>query len=73
VTTIYNLLKSTISILRKHPNLALAFLYELHLEHRSLTAEAILAKYKTGKIYFLATYTLLIISAFIETNLIGTI
>jgi hypothetical protein len=52
--------------------LAIAFLYEVHLQ-KNLTSETIITLYKTGKKYFAITYLLLIISALIETNLIMTI
>lgn len=52
--------------------LAIAFLYEVHLQ-KNLTTETIITLYKTGKKYFTIIYLLLIISALIETSLIETI
>jgi len=70
----------TIKILTNHAPtellafiLAVALLYELHLQHRNLNTETILTKYRQGKTYILATYILLVISALIEANLIETV
>jgi hypothetical protein len=52
--------------------LALAFLYEVHLQ-KNLTGETIITLYKTGKKYFIIIYLLLIASALIETCIIETI
>ena len=52
--------------------LALAFLYEIHLQ-KNLTGKTVITLYKTGKKYFITIYLLLIVSALIETSLLETI
>lgn len=52
--------------------LALAFLYEVHLQ-KNLTGETVITLYKTGKKYFIIIYLLLIVSALIETCLLEVV
>jgi hypothetical protein len=52
--------------------LAIAFLYEVHLQ-KNLTSETTLALYKNGKNYFAVIYVLIIVAALVETYIIEMI